>query len=52
MDTIIYEKMATPAWPPEHRHGQRRVRTWALAVDSHRDKLEATPNGAGSLTKA
>ena len=25
MDTIIYEKMATPAWPPEHRHGQRRA---------------------------
>ena len=25
MDTVIYEKMATPAWPPEHRHGQRRA---------------------------
>ena len=23
MDTITYERMATPAWPPEHRHGQR-----------------------------
>ena len=25
MDTIIYEKMATPAWPPEQHHDQRRA---------------------------
>ena len=33
------------------RIGLRSFRVWTLA-DSHRDKLGATPNGAGSLTEA
>ena len=33
------------------RIGLRSFRVWTL-VDSHRDKLDATPNGAGSLTEA
>ena len=32
------------------RAGLRSIRTWTL-TDSHRDSPEATPNGAGSLTK-